>query len=197
MEHYIPTSAEKQALRTAIRKVAGTYGLDIVEIISATVVSVDKAGRTCVVEPISGKSDTQIPDVGLMQERNDGEFKIPSIGSTVGVAMSTQVDPYLISWSDLDEWYLVIGTTTIDVLAGTIKFGDGSYGGLTKTQELQTQINKLNAQLQAVVTTLQTWTPVPNDGGSALKVAFASAIAGKPAGSFSDIENTSITHGTT
>lgn len=191
------TQSQKQEARTAIQKIARTYGLDIVEIINATIISVDKAARTCSVQPITGKSTTQIDDVGLMPEKNDGEFKIPSVGSTVGVAMSVQVDPYIISWSDLDEWLMVIGTTTIDMIGGSIKLGDGSYGGLAKTIVLQAQINKLNAQLQAVITALSSWPPVNGDGGAALKAFFTSQIAGKLPGDFSDIINEDITHGTT
>lgn len=190
--------ASKQAARTAIRKVAKTYNLDIVEIINATVVSVDKTARTCVVTPISGKSDTNIEDVGLMPERNDGEFKIPAVGSTVGVTMSTQVAPYIFSWSDLAEWYLVIGTTTIDVLAGTIKFGDGSFLGLVKVSDLTTKLNAIENDINTLKNVFATWAPVANDGGAALKVAAATWYGDTltPTNQ-SEIENENITHGTT
>lgn len=188
-------TATKQAIRTAIKKIAKTDNIDLVEIINCNVVSVDKAARTCVVKPLSGKSDTEIEDVGLMVERNDGELKVPSVDSTVTVAMSTLIDPYLIGWSDLDEWTVTINKTVINLKDGSIQFGDGTYGGLTKTQDLETEIDKLNAQLQAVISTLTNWVPVPSDGGAALKTAFALAIALKPAGDFSDIENGEITHG--
>jgi hypothetical protein len=73
---------------------------------------------------------------------------------------------------------------------------DGSFGGLTKTLELKTQIEKSNEVLQIIMQTLTTWTPVSSDGGAALKAAVISALAGKAVGDFSQIENTAITHGT-
>lgn len=125
----------KKAARTAIQKIANTHDIDVVEIINCNVVSVDKSSRTCVVTPLSGKSDTTIEDVGLMPERNDGEFKIPKVDSTVGVVMSTFVDPYIVSWSELDEWYIVIGDNTIDMIDSLTKFNGGEYGGLIKVKD--------------------------------------------------------------
>ncbi len=177
----------KKAARTAIQKIAGTYNRDVVEIINATVVSVDKTARTCVVTPLSGKSDTTIEDVGLMPERNDGEFKIPKVGSTVGVVTSTFVDPYIVSWSDLDEWYLVIGTTTIDVLNGTIKLGDGSFGGIIKITDLTTKLNLLVSQLQAQLALIATGIIA---GGGTYTPGTLSTFTQ------TDYENENTTHGT-
>jgi|ERR1019366_720609 hypothetical protein len=185
----------KQAARTAIRKIAGTYNLDIVEIILATVDKVDKVGRTCDVTPLSGRSDTAIAGVNLMAECNDGELKIPAIGSTVGIAISTQVEPFVFSWSDLSEWYLVIGNTTIDILDGSIKFGDGVYNGLTKIDELKTALNLLQSDINALKAAT----------GAAITVYSAALDSGASAGTFNavvlpqinlfDIENKKILHG--
>lgn len=151
MESVNSDEATKQQIRTSIKKIAGMYNLDIVEIVNCTVVSVDKVKRNCIVTPLSGKSNTNIDNVGLMMEVNDGELKVPSVGSTVGVVISTLVEPYLIGWSDLDEWYLVIGDTTIDVLNGSIKFGDGSFEGLVKVVSLTQKINNLESLVNSLV----------------------------------------------
>lgn len=187
--------ATKKAGRTAIKLIAGTLNVDIVQIINCEVLSVDKSARTCNVKPLSGRSDTEIDDVGLMPEKNDGELKIPSIGSTVGVAMSTQVDPYVISWSDLDEWYLVIGKTIIDVLSGSIKLGDGTYHGLVKVGDLTTKLNNLETLVNDILSGLQGITvTIPSGGGA---VPFAPFFTESPLTPTqqSDIENDKITHG--
>lgn len=185
----------KKAARTALQKIVNTYNVDIVQMINCTVISVDKSARTCVVQPISSRSDTEIQDVGLMPERNDGEYKIPSIGSTVGVIMSTHVDPYIVSWSDLDEWYLVIGTTTIDIIGASIKFGDGSFGGLIKIENLVSDLNGQLSALQAAITAAFT-AQAPIDASAGLNAWNAAKIAIQPLNTI-DIENTQITHGTT
>jgi hypothetical protein len=192
------TEETKKAAITAIQKIAKTYNVDLVTIINATVESVDKDKRTCVVTPLSGQSDTPIEDVGLMVERNDGEFKIPSVGSTVGVVMSTQVDPYIISWSDLDEWYVVIGNTTIDLINGTLKLGDGTDGGLIKIDDLKSQ---WDANIQAIKAVFQTVfaaidTSLTTAGGPAVAVSAYNplAINIKELNKLT-LENTTVKHG--
>lgn len=200
MESINSEEATKQQIRTSIKKIAGMYELDVVEIINCTVVSVDKAKRNCIVKALSGKSDTNIENVGLMMEVNDGEFKIPAVGSTVGVVISTLVSPYLIGWSDLDEWYIVIGTTTIDVLAGSIKFGDGSFGGIVKIDNLKTQwdanVTAIKAACVASFTTVDA--AIVALGGASTSVATFNGLAGQIQNlTKASLENADITHGTT
>lgn len=192
------TEGTKKAAITAIQKIAKTYGVDIVETISATVLSVDKSKRTCKVKPISGKSDTEIEDVNLMAERNDGEFKIPSVNSTVVVVMSYQTDPYIISWSDLDEWYLVIGNTTIDVINGEIKIGDGSFGGIVKIDDLKSQwdanVNATKAALIAAFTGIDA--AISSLGGTSTSVAtFNTQATNIKTLNKVTIENKTVKHG--
>jgi|GEM_PF-5341560 len=200
MESVNTDEATKQQIRTSIKKIAGMYNLDIVEIVNCTVVSVDKQARNCIVTPLSGKSNTNIENVGLMMEVNDGEFKIPAVGSTVGVVISTLVDPYLIGWSDLDEWYLVIGNTTIDVLNGSIKFGDGSFGGLMKIDNLKTQwdsnVSAIKTSVLAGLTLIDTQLMALGQAGGTV-IAFNTAALNILSLTKATLENNTITHGTT
>ncbi len=91
-----------------------------------------------------------------------------------------------------DFEYVVVMFSQLD----SIKMLNGSYGGLTKTQELKTQLDKTNAVLQAVVDSLKNWTVVANDGGAALKAFFNIQLGIKVVGDYSQIENDKITHGT-
>lgn len=127
MNELTSTSVDKDKARSAIRKIAGTENLDDVNILFAEVESVDMDERTCTVIPISGSSDAKIEGVSLSIDRNDGEIKKPKVGSTVGVATSKNIDPFVIAWSDIDEI----------ILKG------GNYNGLVKVKELTEKLNNL------------------------------------------------------
>jgi hypothetical protein len=161
-----------------IRRLAGTNGENNNEWrgILATVVSV--SGETCKVSPVDDSAD--IEDVRLQAQGSSGVLCVPAIDSIVIVQMISEAEGYIAMFSELES----------------IQFLDGSFGGLTKTLELKTQIEKSNEVLQIIMQTLTTWTPVSSDGGAALKAAVISALAGKAVGDFSQIENTAITHGT-
>ena len=131
---------------------------------------------TADVTPIDG--GTKILGVLIQADQKSGIYLRPTLGSIVAVQMYSDFNGAIVAFSQLDS----------------IQMLDGSLGGLTKTLELKTQLDKLNDQLQAVITALG-WTPVPNDGGAALKTAFNLAITGKPEADFSQIENESITQG--
>lgn len=142
-----------------------------------TVQSVDTTDNTAIVNPIDDQ-DQEIT-VRIQADKQNGFFIRPSIGSIVGIIMDSDHTGEIVCFSQAD----------------LIQMLDGSFGGLTKTQELKTQIDKLNAQLQAVINSLTNWAVIPSDGGAALKTYFATQISGKTAGDFSNIENTHITHG--
>lgn len=172
----------------AVRKIAGTQFRDDVSVIACTVESVDPSTRTCDCTAIGGQGVTDIPNVQLMTEVEDGLLLLPAIGSTVFVVYSTYSPPYVSLFSKIDQ---VLFT------AGAIQFNDGSYGGLTKTPTLRDQLNKNNELLSAILDVLN-GAPIDEPGSgapSALQIALRTAIAGKPLGDFSDIENEIITHG--
>ena len=141
----------------------------------ATVISVE--GDTCTVS--MGGSDTEVEGVRLQMDGSSGVLYTPAEGSTVLLAKISDFDFAVIMFSELSE----------------VKFLDGSFGGLTKTKELKTQLDKSNEVLQLIAQALTTWTPVSNDGGAALKAAVTAALAGKAVGNFSNIENENVTHG--
>lgn len=143
--------------------------------IVGTVLSVDPTAKTCEVKDLR---DAIYSNVRLIAANTTGLYMVPKIGSYVIIHQISDQDYFVSMFSQLD----------------TITMLDGSFGGLTKTQELKTQLDKLNAQLQAIITALA-WAPVAGDGGAALKAAFTASIAGKPAGTFTGIENTTISHG--
>jgi hypothetical protein len=142
----------------------------------ATVLSV--SGSICNVRALD--TDAEIDDVRLQPEESDGILMTPAVGSTVAIAPIADFEFIVVMFSELD----------------TIKMLDGSFGGLTKTQELKTQLDKTNEVLQAVVDSLKNWVVVPSDGGAALKTFFNTTLGVKVKGDFTNIENEKITHGT-
>lgn len=139
--------------------------------------SIDLGAGTCDCRPINGDADF----IGVRLQAHPGNslLIIPAEGSKVIVQPINNVTGYIALFSQVDS----------------IQMLDGSLGGLTKTQELKTQLDKSNDVLNTIKTVLDNWTPVPNDGGAALKTAYMTAIATKVVGDFSDIENEAITHG--
>jgi hypothetical protein len=135
------------------------------------------SGSTCTVVTLD--TDTELTDVRLQTEASNGMLMKPTVDSFVIVAPYSDFEYAVVMFSAIDE----------------IKLLDGSYGGLTKTMELKTQLDKTNEVLQAVVDSLKNWTPVPNDGGAALKTFFNTTLGASVVGDFSNIENEKITHG--
>jgi hypothetical protein len=140
-----------------------------------TVTAVD--GSTCSVTTLDTEID--LYGVRLQAAASNGILLKPKVGSIVVITPITDFEFVVVMFSDIDEITLL----------------DGSFGGLTKTQELKTQLDKTNQVVQALVNSLTTWTPVANDGGAALKAFATSALAGKVVGDYTDIENTLINHG--
>lgn len=134
-------------------------------------------GTTCTVETL----DTQVELFGvrLQAAASNGILLKPKIDSIVVITPITDFEFVVVMFSAVDEITLL----------------DGSFGGLTKTKELKTQLDKTNEIVTIIHNVLTTWTPVSNDGGAALKAAAISALTGKAEGNFSNIENTTINHG--
>lgn len=161
-------------LKEAIQELADKN--ETIYSIPATVIAVN--GHTCDVDPINGGAT--IFDCKITA--GDGTTGIlinPKIGSVVIVTMLSKNNAYVALYDEIDS----------------IQFRDGSFGGLAKTQELKTQLDKTNEVVNALVNALTTFTPVSGDGGAALKTFATSALAGKSVGDYANIENTNIKHG--
>jgi hypothetical protein len=162
-------------LREAILQIV-TDPLKMKDMKLAKVISV--SGYVCTVKTIN--DEVELSGVRLQTADAAGMYLKPAVDSIVMIANIADYDFAVIMYSELES----------------IKLLDGSYGGLTKTQELKTQLDKTNEVLQAVVDSLKNWVVVPNDGGAALKTFFNTQLGVKVVGDYSQIENTDITHGT-
>ena len=116
-----------RTIRESISILAGTHKPDKVYSISAEIMSVDIAARSCVCIQISGSVSTIINDVLLMASIDDGFLIIPSVGSTVNIIKSDGMDTYICQYSEIDK----------------IIFRGGDLGGLVKVHPLLSKINDL------------------------------------------------------
>lgn len=181
----------------AVKKLAGTQFKDDVTIVIATVVSYDIPSRTCYCTPISGEAVTDLPNVALMAEVDDGILLLPTVGSTVFVLYSTHHAPIIALFSEVDQIVLISGGAQIKISkTGQIQLNDGSYGGLIQIAQLISKINNLEKDLNTLKTAFTDWVPVPDDGGAALKAAAATWASNEiTLTQQAEIENTTVTHG--
>lgn len=170
-----------RGLKDSIQLLAGTFNKDIVSIVACTVDSVNKDARTCDCTAITGDAITDIASVQLMTEVGDGLLLLPTVNSTVIVAITTRNTAFVLMYSDIDS----------------IVMRGGLLGGLIKIDDLVKAITTIQKDLNSIKQVFSTtWTPVPNDGGAALKAAAATWAAQTITQTQrTDLENTKITHG--
>ncbi len=78
-----------------------------------------------------------------------------------------------------------------------VEFNGGENGGLTNTPELKTQLDKLTARVDGIISAINNGVPAAGapDGGAALQTSIKAALALiTQKEDFGDIEDTKITH---
>ena len=162
--------------------------------------SVNTDDYTCVVALNANTAGTltEAVTVNAALEVMEGLVLVPAVNSVVWVAnLDGGGNRGLVKCSKLTKAAVTIGNRTLSIDADEIQLNGDQLGGLTKTQELKTQLDKLNnlvAHLVAVIT----GGPVPEPGNgaaSALQTALKAAIAADSVGDFSNIENNNVKHG--
>jgi hypothetical protein len=113
---------------------------DTVRHFDATVNSTDEANRMCNVSILSGSAANNI-DVRLMASVDDGLVMIPSEGSTVIVAMSTRVAPYVCMYSSVEKIVLLGGD--YDGVPIVKHPTDVNKGLLKKVNNIESLVNHL------------------------------------------------------
>jgi hypothetical protein len=174
----------EEQIRQSLKKMASEVGPD--HSLLAQVKSVDAENKLC--DLYDDDSDLDFYDVRL-QPVIDGKQSIvlvPKVDSWVLAVRLEGTDDWAIVWAEQLEKYIVE--------CDNVEFNGGENGGLVNWPDAKAQLDKSNEVLGIIMNTLTTWTPIPNDGGAALKTAFSTAIAGKTLGSFEDLEDTKVKH---
>ena len=172
-------------LGVAIRKLAGTHNADKLTIADCIVSSVDINSRTCVCTPLNDTSVADIQGVRFQSTVDDGVILQPAIGSTVTVLLSTRVSPLIVSYSQLDEVFIV---------APQVQFNKGNLGGMVKVISLTTKLNNLENLVNNFITLYNSHTHVtscPAGAGTASPTPNIESQVLTPT-QRNDIENTAI-----
>ena len=103
-------------IREQIQRIAGTFGIDLVQKLTCTVQSVSMEDRSCLVTPINS-SIGQVKAY-LMAETDDGILIVPSVNSTVKVLYSRLNTATVIQYSAIDSMLLIMGDITFSLQNG-------------------------------------------------------------------------------
>lgn len=166
--------------------------------VACTVTAVDKTARTCDCDPLN--EDAPIPGVNLQanQQAKFGVVQFPRVGSFVIVGfLSDGMAGAVLLTDDVESVEVVISEDTaravlddqgvrinmadsisVELNSDGIVMNGGGLGGLVKVEDVTARLNIIEKDINALKKALTGWTPVPQDGGSALK-AVVSSWAGK------------------
>lgn len=172
-------SGQNRDLTEAIRTLSGMDQLTYESMI-CKVTDIDTTKFTCTCLPIDGSADfIEIPyNVGAVK----GFVLEPKDGSYVALTTTSETTGFVSMVSEVNQIYLN---------------GDNE-GGLVKVQDLVTKLNDLENKVNSILSTIGTsWTPVPNDGGAALKALFNLSPLNIPLqlSTQTELENIKIKHG--
>ena len=140
--------------------------------------SVDRDARAVDCEPL----DESAPILGCSlqgdQEGEEGFLLLPKVGCYVIVGLVDGQDTGVVLLTDeLDALEVKIGDKTLVFSSEGIVFNGGDLGGLIKVEELTTKLNTIEQDINSLKQALSSWTPIPSDGGAALKAAVTSWAA--------------------
>ena len=124
-------------------------------------------------------------------------YRKPVVGSLVmlGVPELQGKETFLIEAENVTEFVWVDETGfEIDLNEGLMAINGTSFKGIVKAPELKTQVDKNTAILKAIQQAINSWSPLPNDGGAAFKAQLASVPTMQRA-DLSNIQNETIQHG--
>lgn len=154
--------------------------------------SVDWSKKTMVATGLVDNLDYQDIILG-----NGFEFKKPAVGSSclLGIIQNNSAMTYLIDAKEIEE-YLIVDKTGFKIILkdGKLSLNGEQFGGVVKAKELKIQIDKNTQAISSLQQILNSWVPVSNDGGAALK-SLVSSFVSLPKADLTNIENETIKHG--
>ena len=169
--------------------------------VEGTVKSVDWDNRVCTIAINDGYELENVRLRAVADNTKTGFVCKPKIDSQVLVSIvyNKPMNAYISMFSDIDNVVLLDdkgnARMEIDVPGGNVLFNGGANKGLIKVVELLQRLNTVEEDLNTIKKVFSGWTPVPNDGGAALKGA-ASTWASQSINitTQSEIENTKVKH---
>jgi len=161
--------------------------------------------QTCDVESLAGKADfKEVKLKGVIKNDDTGFIVYPKEGSDVTVCIieGDEANAFVCQVTEIDSIliHLKNGGNTIFKqhlkADGSLEFNGGDLGGLINVVELVAELNKSQNDLNSLKSAINSWVPVPNDGGAALKAILATFTGATVTPTTrTNIEDTKITHG--
>ena len=142
------------------------------------VVSID-SDNLAELEPLNG--DPNLLGVRLTAGASETPFLVtPVIGSAVIATFLSRNTAFISLYSEIES----------------VEIRGGDLGGLVKVEELKSELAKLTARVDGIISAINNGVPVPTDGGAALQTTIKAALAtivNKE--DFTNIENENVKHG--
>ena len=149
-------------------------------------VNVDEDARTCDLEPIEANAPRAGIRLQAAESGTTGIVLIPKEGSFIVASFFDRTTGFVSLTSELEK--ILIDTDLV-------QYNGGTNGGLININDLVSQLNKTENDLNSLKSALSGWIPVPNDGGAALKFALANFIADILTPTLAtDMEDDKVTH---
>ena len=151
-----------------------------------TIKSVDEANQTCVIYDDDLEIDFEDVRLRPVLDEIVGLKPVPKLNTwALAIRIEDEDEWMLIAAGEYDKWLLN---------CEQVVFNAGENGGLVKWNELKTQLDKTNEVVNALVSSITGWTPVPNDGGAALKLYATGQLAAKVVGNYNGLEDEKVKH---
>lgn len=141
-----------QEIRAELIKFIERYAPTLAEV--AKVVTINETEKTCLLKSASDDSEFTAQ---LSAGEQASLLVIPKTGSVVFAKKAENGTYYITQYSEIEK---------------IVMFG-GELGGMVKINQLVEKLNNVEQELNKIINALNSWTPLPNDGGSALKTIFS------------------------
>jgi len=145
---------KRHELTQAFRMLVDLSKKGSIDLLSATVKSLDKKARTAVVH--LDVSDMEISDVRLQTVSDDivngGICLFPKAGSQVVVAKEdgAMESLFIVATSELESLEIQVGDTMLVVKQSGIEFNEGKLGGLPVASKVVERINTIENDINAL-----------------------------------------------
>ncbi|WP_165026823.1 hypothetical protein [Dysgonomonas sp. ZJ279] len=167
-------------------------GSDKTIFLTAKVIEI--TGTTCTID----YDGIELTDVRLMPTTTDDKSKILLIPKKdtyilVGSFSGNLSNLCVLACDSVDSVEIVCDDISVYVDKSGIVLNGGALGGMVKVNDITSKLNTIEKQLNDLKTVFNSWSPVPSDGGGALKTAVASwAAQSVTVTKVGDIENVKV-----
>lgn len=154
--------------------------------IEGKAVNVDEQARTCDFEPIEANAPRAGIKLQSVIDGNTGFVLIPKEGSFIVVSFFDKRTGFVSLTSEIEK--ILIDTDLV-------QYNGGSNGGLININDLVSQLNKIETDINTLKSIFATWVPIGGDGGAALKTLLSSFSTNSLTPTLpDDMEDNKVTH---